>query len=110
VVWTLAPPVLIILAIREWWKASGTGLRIKVIPIATALVGLADWSCFVTLFALGCIGGFGSHYVTTRSADWFVYGSLALLGATFGSRVARWKLALASLLMFALWVGSEMVA
>jgi hypothetical protein len=34
VIWMLAPPVLIILALREGWNAGGKGLRTKVIPIA----------------------------------------------------------------------------
>jgi hypothetical protein len=110
VIWGLAPVVLIGLAIRDWKKACGTELRTRVMPIAVALAVLIDWAIFLLLLARGFIGGFGTHYVTTRSANWFVIGSLALLVVATATKVARGKLALASLLVFALWVGSEIVA
>jgi hypothetical protein len=102
--------VLIALAIRDWKKASGAELRTRVMPIAVALAVLIDWAVFLLLLARGFIGGFGTHYVTTRLANWFVVGSLVLLVVAIATKVARGKLALASLLVFALWVGSEIVA
>jgi len=110
VIWALAPAVLIALAIRDWRKADGTGPRTRVMPVAVALAVLVDWAVFLLLLARGFIGGFGTHYVTTRLANWFVVGSLVLLGVAVATKVARGKLALASLLVFALWVGSEIVA
>jgi hypothetical protein len=110
VIWGLAPVVLIALAIRDWKKADGTELRTRVMPIAVALAVLIDWGVFLLLLTRGFIGGFGTHYVTTRSANWFVIGSLVLLVVAIATKVARGKLALASLLVFALWVGSEIVA
>jgi hypothetical protein len=79
-------------------------------PIGVALAVLIDWAAFLLLLARGFIGGFGTHYVTTRSADWFVIGSIMLLVTALAAKVARGKLALASFSVFALWVGSEIVA
>ncbi|HYL15651.1 MAG TPA: hypothetical protein VEV41_21635 [Terriglobales bacterium] len=48
--------------------------------------------------------------MTTRLADMFLLVSLLVLIASFLAYVGRWQLSLASVLMLALWVGSEMVA
>jgi hypothetical protein len=109
-VWVLTPVILIGFAIREWYVAGRAEPRRRLMPIAVALAVLADWASFLVLVALGFIGGFGSHYATTRMANWFIVGSLALLVLAIATRVARGKLALASLLVLALWVGSEVVA
>jgi hypothetical protein len=109
-VWVFSPPILIALAIRDWRKADRTVPRTKVMPVAVAVAILADWAAFVLLAALGFIGGFGTHFVTTRMADLFVVMSLLLLVVTIATRVARGKLVLASLLVLALWLGSELVA
>ena len=71
---------------------------------------LANWVLFITFLAAGQIGGFGSHYLTTRLADGFLLVSLLLLVASIVAYVGKWQLSLASALMLALWVGSEMVA
>jgi hypothetical protein len=63
-----------------------------------------------TFILTGQIGGFGSHYMTTRLADIFLLVSLGILIASFLAYVGRWQLSLASFLMLALWMGSEMVA
>ena len=110
VVWVLTPVILIIVSIRECMKTDDEQPHGKVMPAAIGLVLLADWACFSLLFAAGFIGGFGSHYVTTRLANWFMVGSLLLFVAAIATKVARVKLTLASLLVFALWVGSELVA
>jgi hypothetical protein len=110
VIWGLAPAVLVALAIRDWRRANRTEPRTRVMPIGVALAVLANWACFVLLLACGFVGGFGTHYVTTRVANWFVVGSFALLGAAVATKVARGKLTLASLLVLALWLGSEVVA
>jgi hypothetical protein len=60
--------------------------------------------------AAGQIGGFGTHYITTRLADWFLLVSLLLFVGSIAANVARGKLCLASLLVLALWAGSELVA
>ena len=109
-IWVLAPPVLLALAIRDWRKVGGTETRTRVMPVAVALAVLVDWAVFLLLFARGFIGGFGTHYVTTPLANWFLGGSVVLVGFAIATNVARGKLALASLLVFGLWVGSEIVA
>jgi hypothetical protein len=108
--WLLTPPALITLAIREWWKSPKKGPRTTIIPITIMVAVLADWGCFLLLCLLGLIGGFGTHFMTTRLADWFLCFSIALIAAPFAGKIARAKVAFASLLVFALWVGSEMVA
>jgi hypothetical protein len=108
--WLLSPPFFAVLALRLWrrgrrlagWKAAW--------PLITAFAVLANWLLFITLAFTGQIGGFGSHYMTTRLADIFLVGSLLVLIASFLTYVGRWQLSLASVLMLALWVGSEMVA
>ena len=46
----------------------------------------------------------------TFMANWFMLGSLVLLAAAIATKIARGKLTLASFLVFALWVGSAIVA
>jgi hypothetical protein len=110
VVWLLTPPVLITLAIREWWKSPKKGPRTTIIPITIMVAVLADWGCFLFLCLLGFIGGFGTHFLSIRLPDWFFFFSIALTAAPFAGKIARAKIAFASLLVFALWVGSQMVA
>jgi len=108
--WLLSPPVLAIFALRLWkrkerpigWKAAW--------PLVTAAAVLANWFLFIAFVLTGQIGGFGSHYMTTRLADVFLLVSVLVLIASILAYVGRWQLSLASTLMLALWVGSEMVA
>ena len=112
VLWLLSPPLLIALALRQWQrltKQKTTGLR-SVWPGAVGVAVLADWILFLGLAAGGQIGGFGTHYITTRLADWFLVISLLLFVGSIAANIARGKLSLASLLVFALWAGSEFVA
>lgn len=48
--------------------------------------------------------------MTTRLADVFLLVSLLVLSASILAYVGRWQLSLASVLVLALWFGSEMVA
>ena len=109
-IWLLTPLVLVGFAIREWRRAGRAEPPRRVMPIVVALAVLTDWAVFVVLLALGFIGGFGTHYVTSRSFSWFLLPSLVLFGVALATKVARGKLALASLLVFALWAGSLVVA
>jgi hypothetical protein len=112
VLWIVAPPVFIALALFEWKrvrKTGASGVR-AVWPAAVALAVLANWILFLALVAAGQIGGFGTHYITTRLADWFLLLSLLLFVGSIGANVAKGKLSLASLLVLALWAGSELVA
>jgi len=109
-VWLLSPPLLAVVALRSLkrrqrpvgWKATW--------PLVTAVAVLANWLLFIAFILTGQIGGFGSHYMTTRLADMFLLVSLLVLMASFLAYVGRWQLSLASFLMLALWMGSEMVA
>jgi uncharacterized membrane protein len=106
----LSPPILAVLAVQRWkrsqrpvgWKAAR--------PIVIAAAVLVNWVLFVTFLANGQIGGFGSHYMTTRLADGFLLVSVLLLVASIFTYVGKWQLSLASALILALWIGSEMVA
>jgi hypothetical protein len=110
VIWLLTPPVLITLAIREWWKAPKKGPRTTIIPITIMVAVLADWACFLLLCVRGFIGGFGTHFLSIRLPGWFFLFSIALIAAPFAGSIARAKVAFASFLVFALWAGSQMVA
>ena len=65
---------------------------------------------FLAFLLAGQVGGFGSHYMTTRLADWFLLLSIVVLIVSLIAYVGRWQLSLASVLVLALWVGGEMVA
>jgi hypothetical protein len=109
-IWLLSPPIFVVHALRLWrrgprpvgWKAR--------LPFTVAAAVLLNWLLFITFVFVGQIGGFGSHYMTTRLADVFLLVSLLVLIASFLTYTGRWALSLASFLMLALWVGSEMVA
>lgn len=112
VLWILSPPVFIALALRQWKRLSkqgASGFR-AVWPAAIAFAVLVNWILFLAFAAAGQIGGFGTHYITTRLADWFLLISLLLFVASIAANVARGKLSLASFLVLALWAGSELVA
>ena len=109
--WVVSPPVLIALALRQWKrvnKASTSGFR-TLWPAIVGVIVLADWLLFLGFAAGGHIGGFGTHYITTRLADWFLFISLLLFVGSIAANIARGKLSLASFLVLALWAGSELV-
>ena len=64
-------------------------------PAAVALAVLANWILFLAFVAAGQIGGFGTHYITTRLADWFLLISLLLFVGSIAANIARGKLSLA---------------
>lgn len=108
-IWLLSPAVLTTFAVMRWRRGErGSGWK-GVWPIIAASAVLMNWLLFLAFLFAGQIGGFGSHYMTTRLADWFLLLSLAVLIASFIAR-GRWQLSLASVLVLALWVGSEIVA
>ncbi|SRR6266536_3797112 len=109
-VWLFSPLILSAFAIRELKNSDDTGLRSRALPVVALVLLVAMRCSFVLFSAAGQIGGFGSHYVTTRLADWLLLASLIVLVISVAGKVAKGKLALASLLVLALWFGSEMVA
>ena len=111
--WMLAIPASGIVAFVVWFKH----LRIvlpwwrSVIGIAAIFAVIANWLWFIWLANAGQIGGFGTHYMTTRSADRYVLIALATIGASLALRArSRAFAVISSVLLFALWGGSEMVA
>jgi hypothetical protein len=71
----------------------------------------ANWVLFLYLAYVGQIGGFGTHYMTTRSADLYLIAALGTFVASFALKSkSRALAAIASFLMFTLWGGSELVA
>ena len=66
----LAPAILASVAIREWRNFERRGQRAGFLPIGVALAVLIQWVVFVVLLLRGYIGGFGTHYVTTRAVGW----------------------------------------
>lgn len=110
--WLLSPPVLVAVALRDWRSAKGvppTHFK-NVMPLIAASMAFVNWLLFVGFCVGGQVGGFGTHYVTTRLADVFLLFSLSSLIASGVSSPGRWKLCTASVLVFALWAGSELVA
>jgi hypothetical protein len=76
-----------------------------------AVAVLIDWAAFLGLFFRGYVGGFGSHLLTTPVAMWFWIGSLILAGIAITIEPPRrWQLGLASVLICALWLGSQFIA
>jgi hypothetical protein len=110
VIWLMVPPILVALSIRDLRKSSSAPFWQKVMSVAVAVAVIVDWTSFLIMFAKGLIGGFGTHNMTTFMVNWFVVGSLVLLGFAIATKVARGKLVLATFLVFALWVGSGIVA
>lgn len=109
-IWLLSPPVLVTLAVMHWRRGERRAGWKGLWPIVVASAVLMNWFLFLAFLFAGQIGGFGAHYMTTRLADWFLLLSLGVLIASLIAYVGRWQLSLASLLVLALWVGSEMVA
>ena len=110
--WMLSPPLLVLLALREWNSfRKQHPLRWKVaLPVLTGIAVLGDWIFFVVLIFSGQIGGFGTHYLTDRRVWVLPWLSLLLLGGVIAAPVGRGKLAAATVLVFALWAGSLVVA
>ena len=102
-------PVLIGLALRDWWKSADKGPRTKVIPTAVAFAVLADWACYVLTNGLGSIPGSHTHSVGVQTGGWLEFLSLGLVVAALVGKVARWKLAVAGFLVAASWAASQMV-
>jgi hypothetical protein len=89
-------------AIPRWRSALGVG---------GIFVVAANWLWFLWLANSGEIGGFGTHYVTTRSAGRYTLIALATIGTSLLLEARSRAFAIvSSVLLFALWGGSQMVA
>jgi len=101
------------MAFVVWFRSLRVGLPgwRSALGVASILAILASWGWFLRLAYSGAIGGFGTHYMTTRSADRYLLCALVSVGASFSLRASSRIFAIvSSFLMTALWIGSEMVA
>lgn len=108
--------VALVLGIRaSWvWLLRGRNLvppwRGTMGSVAISLV-ILDCLVFVRLFCFGQIGGFGTHYMTTRMVGWYLLASIAITsGAALVKGESRWETFMAGLLTTGLWFGSGFVA
>ena len=109
VMWTISIPVLGLIALVIWFKRLRTLLPVWRSASLSAV--LMNWGWFLWLARAGEIGGFGSHDLTTRSADQYLLIPLVAIGTSFALKSNSRLFAIAcSFLMFTLWGGSEMVA
>src|SRR5260370_37476137 len=112
-VWVLAVPALGITGLVLWLRSYRSELPLwrNALGVFFIISVVADWAWFLFLAYRGQIGGFGTHYLTTRSADLCLLIALAGLVAAFAlKRGSRGCALLSAFLMLALWGGSEMVA
>jgi hypothetical protein len=113
VIWVISIPPLGIIALRLWVRRLRSDLPFwrSALGVASVVAVVLNWFWFLWLAYTGEIGGFGTHYMTTRSADRYLTVALAAFVASFALRSSsRVLAAIASFLMFALWSGSELVA
>ena len=108
--------VALVLGVRaSWvWLLRGRSLvsswRGTIGSVAISLV-LLDCLFFVRLFCIGEIGGFGTHYLTTRMVGWYFLASIVTTsGAALVKGESRWETLIAGLMTTALWFGSGFVA
>ena len=71
---------------------------------------LLDCFYFIALFCKGDIGGFGTHYITTRAVGWYLLASLDATASSLITRGESQREALVAGLITALWFGSGFVA
>jgi hypothetical protein len=112
-VWVLAVPAVGITGLVLWLKSCHSELPLwrNALGVFSIISVIADWAWFLFLGHRGQIGGFGTHYLTTRSADLHLMIALAGLIAAFALKTgSRGCALLSAFLMLALWGGSEMVA
>jgi hypothetical protein len=111
--WMLAIPLSGLVALFLWFRRLRGDLPwwrsvVGVLAICTAV---ANWLWFLWLAKSGEIGGFGTHYMTTRSASRYSLIALGTIGASLALKSRSRAFAVASSgLLFALWGGSQMVA
>ena len=112
-VWTLSIPALGVFAARSWLRDPRFQLSLwrKALGVMSIVQLVISWLSFVALSILGQIGGFGSHFTTTRLADLFLLISLsaAFTGIAL-KKSPRLATMSAGVLVTALWFGSEVVA
>jgi hypothetical protein len=72
---------------------------------------LLDCLFFIRLACTGEIGGFGTHYMTTRMVGWYFLASMLITAGPLLLRgESRWEAFLSGFLTTALWFGAGFVA
>lgn len=106
----------LVLGVRASWvwllrgRNGVTNWRATAGSVAISLV-LLDCLWFVFLFCKGEIGGFGTHYMTTRMVGWYFLASIvATASAWLVKGESRWETLIAGTLTTAPWFGSGLVA
>ncbi len=108
VAWILSPPILLALCLRETTRSVE---RRKRFTIALVVLAYMNWIAFLAMAFAGQIGGFGTHFMTSRAVEPLAMFALVLLIVSpFLATSGRGKLGLSNGLVFALWAGSLMVA
>ena len=111
--WMLSIPTLVVLSARSWLVSSGAPLTTwrRFLGVSSLVQLSVGWVAFIVLFGTGQIGGFGSHFMTTRLADWFLLLSFSgFVTGVFLQQATRMAALSAGFLLTALWFGAEMVA
>jgi hypothetical protein len=110
----LVVPGLVVLAFVNWIRQTRymlSGSR-NIMGVAGMALTSSAWFLFVVGAVRGWVGGFGSHYLTHPTvANWCLLISfVGVLLSAFLKKPSRLRAELASILVFLLWFGSEMVA
>jgi hypothetical protein len=82
--WVLAVPALGITGFALWLRNSRSELTLwrNALGVFSIISVLTNWAWFLFLANRGQIGGFGTHYMTTRAADlWLLVALVGLIGA-----------------------------
>jgi hypothetical protein len=112
-IWMLSVPILELVVLVVWLKRLRSELPFwrSTLGLASVFAVLVNWVWFLLLSYSGQIGGFGTHQLTSRSVDRYLWVVLAAIPASLAlKQKSRILAAFAAFLMFALWGGSEMVA
>ena len=81
--------------------------------LGSVAISLVLLNClgFVLVFCRGEIGGFGTHYITTRMVGWYFLASIvATMSAALLKDESRWEAIVSGILTTGLWFGSGFVA
>jgi uncharacterized membrane protein len=110
----LFAPGLVAVAFVNWTRKTRhmlSGWR-SIVGVAGMALTSSAWFLFAVGVVRGWVGGFGSHYLThPMVANWCLLISfVGILSVAFLKKPSRLCAELASILVFFLWFGSEMVA
>lgn len=93
--WVVSVPALGVVAFVLWFRRLRAEMPFwrSALGLATLTAVLANWVCFLWLACIGEIGGFGTHFITTRSLiDTFWCLSLPLARLSLSNREVEFSL------------------